>query len=123
MKDINYTITLGELTDVCRYFPVDLPVYFDNGQHPDYIDSWRGIYSELALNHSSEGEPMACGDFVSMLEEADGKTFTGYKGGDYKMDGNTDVWMDNYGEYTSMTISGARIMDNRVVLCTIREDS
>ena len=120
---INYTMTLGALIEVCEVLPAEMPVYFDNGQYPTDIGSWRGSYSDLALNHTNEGEPMCCCDFVAMLKKANGNVFTGYKGGEYKMTDCTNVWVGNYGEYTSMTISGARVSEDRVVLCTIHEDA
>jgi hypothetical protein len=64
---------------------------------PTSIDSWRGSYNELALNYKSEGEEMSVSDFLQMLKDCIGKTFTGYKGGEYKMNRLTPVWVANYG--------------------------
>jgi hypothetical protein len=112
------TLKLGELTLKCSKFPNKLPVVYDNGKHPTMIDSWRGYYAELALNHSDEGEPMSCGDFVGMLDDADGKVYRGYKGGAFEMNEKTDVWVDNWGEYTEVIITDANVENGKVVLST-----
>lgn len=73
-------------------------VYYDfEHLFPTKIDSWRGIYAELALNWQTEGEVMRLGDFLKMLKEALGKTFIGYKGGEFVMSKNTPVWVANCG--------------------------
>jgi len=46
---------------------------------PNDIDSWRGSYSELALNFTTEGQEMKVSDFLKMLKDCIGKEFTGYK--------------------------------------------
>lgn len=68
--------------------------------YPTYIDSWRGIYAELALNfvdHSGNDKEKTVTEFYNMLKEAVGKTFTGYKGGEFTMSRQTPVWVANYG--------------------------
>lgn len=76
-----------------------LPVVFDVAKyHPIGIDSWRGIYSELALEYSDKGKPMIVSEFLKMLKNTIGKTLTGYKGGDFLMGKTTPVWVANYGE-------------------------
>lgn len=65
--------------------------------YPTKIKSWRGVYSELALDIESGGKEMTLSDFIDMLKAAVGKTFEGYKGGDYLMSRHTPVWVANYG--------------------------
>lgn len=64
---------------------------------PNNIDSWRGSYSELALNFTTEGQEMKVSDFLNMLKECIGKEFTGYKGGEFTMNKHTPIWVANYG--------------------------
>src|SRR4051812_44331694 len=47
---------------------------------PTDIDSWRGSYSELALNFTHEGKELTVTQFLALLKSAVGKEFTGYKG-------------------------------------------
>lgn len=74
-------------------------VYYDFGYFfPTDADSWRGSYAELALNYKSDGEPLTVTRFTEMLKECVGKTFTGYKGGEFEMSRQTPVWVAEYGE-------------------------
>ena len=63
---------------------------------PTSIDSWRGSYDELALNFETQGKGMKVSEFLNMLKECIGKTFTGYKGGDFTMHKGTPIWVANY---------------------------
>lgn len=64
---------------------------------PDGLDSWRGIYAELSLHYSKEPRTSVA-DVLSWCKEAIGKTFEGYKGGDFVMGKQTPIWVANYGE-------------------------
>ena len=83
-------------------------VIYDFGElFPTSIDSWRGSYSELALNYkeydnNDKIQPMTITEFVKMLKGAIGSTYTGYKGGEFTMKKDTPVWVANYG-YSSET--------------------
>ena len=101
------------------------PLYIDLlGKRPMGIDSWRGSYCELAIQTESFGDfntdkiawesedgqyksykPQKIGkenptveEWLKVLKEAVGKTFTGYKGGDFLMGKNTPVWLAEYGD-------------------------
>ena len=70
------------------------------GSWPVDIDSWRGSYNELSLDPSKEDKgKIKATKFIKMLKDANGDTFTGYKGGEYKMNLGTPIWADNYGCY------------------------
>ena len=70
---------------------------------PTSIDSWRGIYAELALNFvdsdrgRTDEKPMKVSEFLEMMKSVIGKEFTGYKGGEFTMNKHTPVWVANYG--------------------------
>jgi len=106
-------LTLGEIISKCQAIEANLGaedkriVSFDFANMvPTNIDSWRGSYAELALSFNSdeEGETIKVGAFINMLESAVGKTFTGYKGGDFTMSRHTPVWVANYGKSGSTAI-------------------
>ena len=120
---IGRTITLLELITFCSGKRKDYPVVFDNKEFPTTIDSWRGIYSELALSHECDGTPMTCGAFVQMLKGCYGKVFHGYKGGEFTMNDSTEVWVDNVGEYTRTIISSVEILNEQIIInIEIEED-
>jgi hypothetical protein len=101
----------------------DLPLFIDlMDKRPKGIDSWRGRYGELAIQTEKFGsyqtdvvqhifdsgdrsyeyksfgkENPTVVEWIEILKEAQGKTFTGYKGGDFLMGKNTPVWLAEYG--------------------------
>lgn len=76
----------------------DEEVWFDfEYARPTDLDSWRGIYAEIAFGFDCETKPKTVKEILVILKEAIGKTYTGYKGGDFTMGKNTPVWVANYG--------------------------
>jgi hypothetical protein len=114
----------------------DLPIVFDDGEYkPTSIGSWRGSYEELAISYTQDGkyegyigdeieheshygnyykriptdlpENVTAHDFLEMLKTCQGKTFEGYKGGNFTMGKTTPVWVSDYG-----TSSGFKTTDD-----------
>lgn len=81
------------------------------------VDSWRGIYSELALEWAPDASVTA-GELADSLEACIGKTFHGYKGGEFEMAEYTPVHVDNWGRWTSTAIVGVRDDGYRVCIVT-----
>lgn len=101
---------------------VDPEVYFDFEQSfPISINSWRGSYNELALGfeniHTNE-KPMKLTAFNNMMNEAIGKTFYGYKGGEFTMFEETPVWVDNYGKCGNRAVIDVVDTGERVLIIT-----
>ena len=84
---------------------------------PTRIDSWRGSYDELALNFETQGEEMKVSEFLKMLKECVGKTFTGYKGGDFTMHKGTPIWVANYSHSGNTAVID--VIDNGYVVLLI----
>jgi len=97
-------------------------VYFDfEYLFPDKIDSWRGSYSELALNFTSSDDgdaPLPVTNFHIMVKNSIGCTFGGYKGGYFVMDENTPVWVANYGNSGSTAVIDIVDYGYQVVIIT-----
>lgn len=55
----------------------------------------RGDYSELAFKPLPKAK---IGDMLKYAKSAIGKTFVGWKGGEYKMDLHTSVYIGEYGD-------------------------
>jgi len=97
---------------------------------PTTLDSWRGSYDELALGWDYGGyAPSDCADhnnrqntkltdLVQELKGAIGKTFTGWKGGDYVMSEDTPIWVANPGNTGNTTISEVVGNGYEVILMT-----
>lgn len=104
-------LTLGEIIKKMENCELKLRdedkcVQFDFGTAiPTSLDSWRGIYSELALGYKLTGYDNSdahWGDkkaksLIFDLKEAIGKTFMGWKGGHFTMNESTTVWVANPG--------------------------
>ena len=84
---------------------------------PTSIDSWRGSYNELALNFETQGEEMKVSEFLNMLKECIGKTFTGYKGGNFTMHKGTPIWVANYSHSGNTAVID--VVDNGYVVLLI----
>lgn len=84
---------------------------------PTSIDSWRGSYDELALNFEMQGEEMKVSEFLEMLKDCIGKTFTGYKGGDFMMHKGTPIWVANYSHSGNTAVID--VVDNGYVVLLI----
>jgi hypothetical protein len=111
-------MTLGDLIETLASMPADYKVRFDNGRVPTELCSWRGVYAELTLDSDGGDARMFVGDLLKNAEEAVGKTFQGYKGGDYTMSRETPVWADEYGDYGCIGLMGARVSGDTVTLQT-----
>jgi len=62
--------------------------------------SYRGFYNDLAFEPAKD---VTVGSMLACARDALGRTFQGYKGGDYKMGEYTDVWLAEY-SYTGERI-------------------
>lgn len=65
------------------------------------LGSWRGDYSEFAL--PPEKEVGTVSDALKDLDAGLGKTFEGYKGGDFVAHANVPMWCAEWGESSVWT--------------------
>ena len=102
-------------------------VCFDFGSAvPTDLDSWRGDYSLLALGYKLTGYDSAENHFnettaTNLLEElknAIGKTYSGWKGGDFKMGTETALWVANSGNADNTVITDVLDDGWRLVIIT-----
>jgi hypothetical protein len=82
-------LTLGNLISYLEYTD-DHPVANLTSPHP-----YRGYYSDLAF----EQEPgeISSKSLLAMCKKLVGRTFVGYKGGEYKMTSTTPLWIADWG--------------------------
>lgn len=79
--------------------------------------SWRGSYHNLAFEPK---ENVSIDEMLSDAKSSLNNTFTGYKGGEYKMAEFTDVHLDYYGECHDVPLSRwvlieLKVLDRRVI--------
>ena len=91
-------MTLGELIQELKKEPADKLVRCGFGKPHSY----RGYYEDLAFEPC---ENTTAWEMLAYAESALGKTFGGYKGGDYVMTASTDVWISEYGEASNEQIN------------------
>src|SRR3954453_3722902 len=84
-------MALGKLIKFLEGYPPETKVPMGFGEP----HSFRGYYEDVAF------EPVAdttVGEMLAHAKSALGKTFQGYKGGDFQMNEYTYCWIANYGE-------------------------
>jgi hypothetical protein len=107
-------ISLGKLIKLLELEKQDNHVQFDfGGFEPTSLASYRGYYEQLALGFQEatwDDKSPTVKSVLQELKNAIGKTYEGYKGGDYKMSEDTHLWVANYGEANSTAIVGLAIV-------------
>lgn len=98
-------MTIGQLIVELSNYDPDLPLCIHQkniGWHD--VSSYRGYYDHLAI------EPGECiltvKDAQRDLQQALGRTFVGYKGGEYTMTETTPVWVANWGQCSRYAVCG-----------------
>ena len=117
----NYHVTLGRLIEELEKLNNegwDRPVVFAHGGSPRSPHSYRGYYSDLSFE--SGGEIMAK-ELAAICRDALGRTFEGYKGGDYVMSKETPLWAAPYG-CCGLAIVSIIVTADKVILGTKEVD-
>lgn len=75
---------------------------------PTEIESYRGYYEHVGIGYSGSYGGTKAGDFLKKMENAIGSSMTGWKGGDYRIYRECEVWVACSGN-----TSNTRIIDVR----------
>ncbi len=103
----NSGLTLGQLVDELRKHDTSRSVCFDFcGLAPDEIHSYRGYYEDLCISWEDSIGAVSAGKLADQLEAAIGNTFPGYKGGEFRMDRGTTLWVADWGMCSNTIITG-----------------
>jgi len=84
---------------------------------PTGLSSWRGSYRELAIEFDG-GKEYSVKEFIKELKGAVGKTYQGYKGGDFLMGKATPLWVANDGNSGETAVVDIRDDTYNVYLVT-----
>lgn len=122
--------TLGDLIKELEKYPKDWGVYIKPFHLiPLSFHSYRGYYSDLCLTYATREEvpdrnEVTVGTLLDLAKEANGKTFYGYKGGEFEMSERTPIWISDVDFSTGMTIANIEeYFDGCIVInCYQRED-
>ena len=120
------TVSLGTLIEELSKIQdnaLKMPVYVSMfGMSPSGVDSYRGYYDHLAIQCRYDHDVMTVKEFLDKLRFSVGAVFTGYKGGEYRMNKNTPVWVSRYGCADGNQIVGLHVNDYRVILKVRHEE-
>lgn len=83
-------MTLGKMIAALEAMPPDAEVSGLGHAH-----SYRGYYSDLAFE--PQKAKVKAADLLAECRKAMGRTFCGYKGGDFMMGDSTPMWVAHYG--------------------------
>lgn len=61
-------------------------------------------------------------DLIEALDLADGATFGGYKGGRFRMDSRSDLWVSEYGHCDQLQITRVEVLPGRVDFATVKQE-
>lgn len=97
---MRHPMTLGQIIDTLKRKEPTEEVRFDFVYfRPTTLRSWRGDYSQLSLGYAHDSpKTTTVAELLAECEAAVGKTFQGWKGGDYTMNERTRVYVGNSGE-------------------------
>lgn len=118
----NYHLTLGDLVEkLSASDPAHFVIYdLVEGVSPSAPESYRGYYCDLSFPPAST--PITVAELRKEAADAIGRTFEGYKGGDFTMHADTPLWASPYGSANGVAIMDAKQIDGRVVLITKQID-
>ena len=116
--------TLGEVILLLKMQPQGNIVQLDFDDSCDVfsLHSYRGYYQYLALGYNPKAYKQEPNNTVSqvleMFEGALGKSFTGWKGGEFQMHSKTIVFVANSGESTSIMLTDIKTVGDKTFICT-----
>lgn len=113
-----YHLTLGAAIRILSEIAPETSATFDIVGTPGKVRSYRGYYSDLAFAPGLE--PTTVGGVLADLQAALGRTFEGYKGGDFLMGEDTPLWVSEYGAVDEVAVMDIRVIEGRAVLTTKR---
>lgn len=88
--------------------------------------SYRGYYSDLAFDPATvdaKAGATTVGFLLGALKDnCMGRTFEGYKGGDFAMTENTPLWIAEYGRSGAPRVMGLDVGQDPIAFVLARED-
>lgn len=122
--------TLGDFIRELEKYPKSWDVYIKPFHLiPLSFTSYRGYYSDLCLTYATRyewlgNEDVTVGSLLKEAQKVNGKTLTGYKGGNFLMTEQTPIWVSDDDFSTGMAIANIEeYFDGCVVInCYQRED-
>ncbi len=113
---------LGEVILLLEAQPKKNTVKLDfTNEIPTSLHSYRGYYEDLSLDYSPNVQPMIVSQLLQLFKDADGKTFSGYKGDNFTMYRRTLVWVAKYGD-TGRMLTDIQSKDGITIISTQEDE-
>lgn len=109
-------MTLGDFHAELSSVDPSTIVRTENFESLGEAHSYRGYYDEIAFESASPGVTVTAGELVQAVENAIDRVFIGWKGGDYRMDVDTPVWISSEGMVSGRQLMGVEFEDGIMVL-------
>jgi hypothetical protein len=121
-------MTMNQVIAALKELAPERPVVFSFADiAPTTVASYRGYYDQPALGweptgYDGDARPPEAEALIEQLEGAIGTIFTGWKGGDYRYNGDETLWVANPGSSTGNFITGLDLSGYFAVLIVGREE-
>jgi hypothetical protein len=112
-------MNLTNLINILESIQQDKLVVFDFGDvTPSGFASWRGDYSLPSISYEVNSKDITVEKLLALAKEFSGSTVAGYKGGEFLMNPNDNIWVAHYGRSGHTALSDITEEGYRVVLHT-----
>lgn len=119
----NMQLTLEQfINKLTQLKPTAYIEYGFGGLYPTEFDSYRGNYKDLALGFTELYNDVRVEHILKKAKDCIGKTFYGYKGGDFFMYPDTLLWVANWGYTTNTVIVDVLNLDYKAIIITEYND-
>ena len=115
-----YHMSLGDFIATLGAAPEAKPVFLEGGGSVNRPHSYRGYYSDLALQPTEDA--VTAGALLAECQAVLGKDLAGYKGGDFMMDEETPMWVSHYGTSSGLALLGIIDAGDKLILTTKQID-
>lgn len=92
----------------------------DRGEPFELNMAGYGTYSPGHSEACIKSDPTVA-DLIEALDLAIGEVFEGYKGGKFRMDYGTDLWVSGWGDVDGLRVAAVESLPGRVDLITTKE--
>jgi hypothetical protein len=120
-------MNIGKLIRKLETADPEVPVFFGFcGCFPTTISTYRGDYSQPSLGwlpsgystHTEDNPPSVAKLLEELRSSIDGRTFKGWKGGDFSFEESQELHIDNPGDCTGTHIESVVISEHNVTINT-----
>lgn len=114
MAIYEHQIDLGTLSAELHAVPSDTLVHTESGYGLENFHSYRGYYEQAAIEPGAD--EITAGELAELVDDLIGTTLEGWKGGDFYMKADTEVWVAMEGCTGGDMIMGTEMVDGVLIV-------